>query len=493
MPGLYGEHGILPISRSNAYELANAPFNHLFFNNPSIFWFNSSDAALTAVPLVGAFTALLSLCGILSLPSLIVCWFLYLSIVNSGQEFMSFQWDTLLLECGFLAILFCNWRPLDFFWKLWIDRWHLPSWSINLNEPSMIVTWLYRWLLFRLMFSSGAVKLASQDKTWADLTAMTYHFWTQPLPTAIGWLVGQLPNFILMGFTLAVFVIELLVPFFIFATRPMRIAAAALLALLQVFILLSGNYCFFNLLSIVLCFTLADDALLIRILSIRLPLFKRAIAARDAVSTSGLLEEQTAKRRGGPAGLVFIIPATALIVLLNTFTVGAGLLGIRRGYPDFFLQVVAQARPWNLVNHYGLFAVMTTTRPEIIIEGSLDGNEWKEYIFKYKPGPLDRAPPVVAPHQPRLDWQMWFAALGSIEENPWFVAFIGRLLENSPPVTALLEENPFAGAPPKYIRATIYHYHFTNIPTLLSTGKWWRRERQGEYMPVVMNGPVHEF
>ena len=305
---------------------------------------------------------------------------------------------------------------------------------------------LFRWLIFRLMFFSGAVKLASGDPTWRNLTALSYHYETQPLPTPVAWYMQQLPAAFQKASTVLVFAVELIVPFLFFAPRRIRHIGAWITIALQMLILTTGNYTFFNLLTIVLSLSLfiewqrpAGLSSFHRALSI-------ALAAFVGVASSLLFLE------------LFSIPVPAP---------GTAILRI--------------VSPLRVVNSYGLFAVMTTVRNEIIVEGSNDGDTWLAYEFPYKPGDVRRAPPVVAPHQPRLDWQMWFAALGTYQDNRWFVNFMVRLLQGEPAVLRLLRYNPFPGGPPKYVRASLYQYHFTHF----GDRAWWRREERGLYFPPV--------
>jgi hypothetical protein len=352
---------------------------------------------------------------------------------------MSFQWDSLLLEVGFL--------------------------SIFLTGGSRIVVWLYRWLVFRYLFMAGVVKLLSGDPAWHDLTALEYHFWSQPLPTPLAWYAAQLPSWLLIAGTGATLVVELGSVFLIFLPRRLRAMAAGCVLSFQLLIVLTGNYNFFNLLTMLLCVFLFDDAALRRGTGPRL--------------------ETLAQRRMRLPGRAATLMATMLAVIV----VPVGLNRIWQTLLRTDLPVLGAlsraVSPLSIVNPYGLFAVMTTSRPEIVIEGSVDGKEWREYVFRYKPGPLSRPPLWNIPHQPRLDWQMWFAALGSARENPWIVMLMWRLLEGSPPVLALLESNPFIGGPPKYVRGQLYDYRFTDRRTHLQTGQWWVRRLEGLYFPQV--------
>jgi len=422
--GLIGSRGILPVANylRGMHEALGA---RAFWYAPTVFWASSSDLALRGAWIAGGALAIVLMLGFFRRTCLALLLILYLSISTAGQDFWSFQWDILLTEAGFLAIF---------------------------ADASPGRTWLFRWLLFRLMFMSGLVKLLSGDPTWRDLTALSYHYETQPLPTPIAWYMYQLPAWFQKVSTVFVFFVELLVPFLIFAPlKPRRIAAGLLIGL-QVLILLTGNYTFFNLLAIALCVFLFADS-----------------PARGA-------QPETRTHRGVTLALMVFVLTTSGLQFLEMFRVP--LPAPARSY-------LVWISPLRLINSYGLFAVMTTSRPEIVVEGSNDGATWAPYEFRYKPGDVKRAPPWVAPYQPRLDWQMWFAALGSADENRWFYNFAARLLQGSPPVLALLEHNPFPGSPPRYIRAVVYDYHFTDCAERRRTGAWWRREEKATYLPPI--------
>jgi hypothetical protein len=328
------------------------------------------------------------------------------------------------------------------------------------------VLWLLRWLLFRLMFASGLVKLVSGDSTWRNLTALRFHYETQPLPTWVGWYAHQLPLIVQKVSTALMFGIELFVPWLIFAPwRWRKIACVATLSL-QLLIFITGNYCFFNLLTMALCLLLLDDAALQGLL---LPRWRR-----NSVAAPG----------GRKWPLQATVPLTCIAVVVSLMQFGA-MLRLRVPWPRPILSVYDWLVPFRTFNSYGLFAVMTTLRPEIIIEGSDDRVTWSPYEFKYKPGDPKRRPKFVEPHQPRLDWQMWFAALSDYQHDAWMVNFCVRLLEGSPEVLALLQRNPFPYVPPHYVRAVVYEYHFTDSATRHQTGAWWRRERKGDYLPVL--------
>jgi hypothetical protein len=315
------------------------------------------------------------------------------------------------------------------------------------------------------MFSAGAVKLLSGDPTWRNLTAMQYHYETQPIPAWTSWFMHQLPPAFHSIEVVFTFVIELLIPFMIFGPRIVRRLAFVLLALLQLLIMATGNFGFFNLLTIAISVPLLDDGF-----------FPRWWRRR------GVAPENEAPRRVWPRRL---LAAVAVVLAAISFVPFAGTIGMIALVPQPLLRLYVRVQPFGLSSSYGLFAVMTTQRPEIIIEGSNDGVTWQPYEFKYKPGDVNRRPPVIGPHMPRLDWQMWFAALGGYQQNPWLDRFLARLSEGSPDVLALLAHDPFPGAPPRYLRARLEDYHFTDAQTRRATGAWWRRTDIGPYAPTL--------
>ncbi len=458
--GLIGSHGLLPVDRF--LQLINGSYGSgSYLVVPTLFWLNSSDGFLRLLTVGGVILSGLVVLDIAPGPLLAMLWLFYLSLVAAGQDFMAFQWDYLLLEAGFLAIFFAPWRLL-------------PGLSRQ-SAPSLIMIWLYRWLLFRLMVGSGLAKLMSGDETWRNLTALSYHYETQPLPSPVAWYAYQLPLWFHQVSTAVTLVIELVVPFLIFAPRRVRFIAAGAIALLQALIMLTGNYTFFNLLTIVLCIPLLDDQ------------FLRRFFPRRAVETMLAAVERSKQSRLRRYRHIPAIVVAAMILLLSGSEI-AELFLIRGVIPSSLLALNSRLAPFGIVNRYGLFAVMTTTRPEIIIEGSNDGQTWLPYEFQDKPGDVTRPPRWIAPYQPRLDWQMWFEALGGYGTDEWFQNLLNRLLEGSPDVLALLGKNPFPGAPPRYVRATLYNYHFTDMATRQATGAWWRRDLEGPFYPVTSLG-----
>ena len=441
--GLIGSHGILPLA-DFVHALAGPLGWERFFLAPMVFWLSDSDLAITAVCWAGAGLSLLLVFDLLPRLSLFLLYALYLSLFYAGQVFMNFQWDTFLLETGFVAVL------LSF-----------------ATAPGI---WLLRWLLFRFVFMSGVVKLLSGDPNWWNLSALSYHFLTQPLPTPLAWYAAQFPPGLLTIATGGMFFVELVLPFLIFCPRRLRFVAAFGILLLQTCILVTGNYNWFNLQTMLLCLALFDDAALRKILA-------RGLARR--------LEPLARDRAPQPATAVVINAVAALIVFCSLVEMDERFGGTPLAAAEAIDRLLA---PLQLVSAYGLFAVMTTRRHEIVIQGSPDGVEWRDYEFRYKPGDVARAPRWNIPHQPRLDWQMWFAALDNPQRLPWFSRFIERLLENEPTVTALLEKNPFPDKPPVYVRAQLYDYTYAGSEERVK-GRWWNRRLLGLYYPVVrLNG-----
>ena len=436
---LFESNGIAPIA--TLVDAAKAADHHVV-QHPTLFWWFAGDRAIRACWWLGVFAAVAVVVGLLPGPALLVAWLAYLSFVSVGWPFMSFQWDALLLETTFTAAFFVPWR--------------MSTGGRTRGEPNPFARLALWWLLFRLVFRSGYVKLASGDPTWASLTALEYHYWTQPLPTALGWFAHTLPSWFQKLSCVAMFVVELGAPCLIWVPRVWaRRAAAGSIGALMVLVAMTGNYGFFNLLTLVLCIPLLDDRLLARFPAIPGPEPRAGPLPAGAV-----------------AGPVLIITVTAALFFVGTF--GAG--------PPRWL---GPLYPFSTFNNYGLFTTMTTERREIEIQGTHDGEHWVPYVFKFKPGPIDRAPGLVAPHQPRLDWQMWFAALSDYRRNAWLTAMMRLLLEGNATVAGLLHENPFEDEPPAQVRALIYRYRPTSIEELRKSGDWWKRDERALYAPIL--------
>lgn len=457
--GLIGENGILP-ARAFLAAVKETLGRRGIYYYPSLAWFHSGDRFLVGICLAGAGLAGALFLGIQTTPILVLLWALYLSLVSVSQVFLSYQWDVLLLETGFLAIFLV---PPSIF----------PREA--LAPPALPLVFLMRFLAFRLIFMSGVAKIVSGDPTWRNLTALKYHYETQPLPTPSAYFLYRAPLWFHQFSTLFSLAIELVIPFLFFAPLPFRLVAGGLTLLLQLIILITGNFAFFNWLSIVLLIFLYDDTLL-------RPIFGQI---------AGLASPAAGVAWGEffPIILTSLLGVTGLVYLALQLTRRFSLSG-RAAVQRFLTPWLEFVATFRLVNPYGLFASMTTRRPEITVEGSDDTQNWLAYQFKFLPGNPHRAPPWVAPHQPRLDWQMWFAALGTYAESPWFLHFIESLITGSPQVLRLLAKNPFPDHPPRYLRAVLYNDTFTTPAEKAETGNWWNREKLGLFLPVVSIQPA---
>ncbi len=449
--GLVGENGILPAA--DFLERAREGMGPEAYRRlPTLCWLDAGDATLRLLCWTGVAAALLLVAGIATTPALVLLWALYLSLAVAGQTFLLFQWDALLLETGLIAIF---WAPLSFGRE--------PR-----TRPSTALRGLLWLLVFKLMFLSGVTKLASGDPTWADWTALEYHYWTQPLPAWTSWWAHQLPAAVQRASVGLMFLAEIVAPFGILAPprwRELRWLACGGLLVLQLGIAATGSYGFFNLLSAVLCLTLLDDAV-----------WRRLLPARLAAAPSPAPRRRAAML---VAGLV-----TALLAPLSLLTldreVARTLRGGALGRPGPADAALARVAPLRSLNGYGLFRVMTTERPEIVIEGSADGATWRPYEFAWKPGDRTRRPRFSHPHMPRLDWQMWFAALGPGRQQHWLLPLSRHLLEGTPEVLDLLGHDPFPGDPPRLLRLRTYRYRFAPP----GADAWWEREATG-----VLAGP----
>ncbi len=449
--GLVGDRGILPAAdflTAVERQLGGARWYLL----PTLSWWAPGTAALHAMCAAGVVLSLLLLLNLAPAPALAGLWAIYLSLSTAGQDFYQFQWDVLLLETALLACFVAPWKIA-------------PGWR-SAPAPPRLALWALWLLLAKLMIQSGVVKLTSGDPAWLDLTALTYHYETQPLPLATSWYAHHFPLWWQRFSCGATYAIEIGAPLLILVGARARQVSFAALFGLQVLIAASGNYAFFNLLTAVLCVPLLPA----RHFPARLRRWLRAATA--------------------PAGwpeltrFALFVPAGLTILLLLPGQGRDCLPRPRNAFP--LLDALGNAvAPFRSCNSYGLFRVMTKERNEIVLEGSLDGNKWLSYELPFQPGDVARSPRLVAPYQPRLDWQMWFAALGRIQQNPWLAHVIERLLEAEPAVLALFAKDPFAGERPRFIRAALFRYRFTTAEQRQATGEWWSREFVGYYVQPV--------
>jgi len=475
--GLVGPRGILPLAPylAHAREALGAA---AYWRLPTLGWLSTSERFLEALCAVGVLLGGLLLLGVAQRAVLALAWALYLSLVVAGQTFLSFQWDVLLLEAGLLSLLVA-------------PDGILPRRAADETRPWSAGIWLLRVLLFKLMFLSGATKLLSLDETWWGLTALDYHYFTQPLPAWTSWYAHQLPSWLEHVSVIVMFAIELVVPFLVFGPRRARAIAFAALALFQLAIAATGNYGFFNLLTLVLCVPVLDDALILRVVPAPLrPAFGGVSkgADRAAPGRPATLERHWL-RRIAPAGLVLLVLALEGLSLGQELERTAGRNSQRLGWAGRALDwagrngltwgeqnLLRPLAPLRSFNGYGLFRSMTKERPELVLEASDDGLDWKPIELRYKPGDPSRAPSFVQPHMPRLDWQLWFAALDPAGYASLLERLERRILEGSPPVRALVSG---PATPPRFVRVVLYRYEFTTPEERRRTGAWWKRERLG--------------
>ncbi len=452
---LIGANGLLPVGDfldrvSAGLGGTGAGFRRL----PSIFWFNHSDTALVVSAWIGVGLSCVVLAGYANAILLAVLWALYMSFVHVGQEWYGYGWEFQLLETGFLAIFLC---PL-------LDARPFPK-----RPPPTIIFWLFRALIFRIMLGSGLIKIRG-DESWRDLTALYYHFETQPIPNGLSRWFHFLPRGVLRFGTLFNHIAELGAPFFVFWPRIARHIAGVVIVLFQITIILSGNLSFLNWLTIVPALACFDDSFWRKILPRGLT--RRAeLAAQSAVPSRPML--RTAWSIAAVVALLSVQP------LLN-------LVSSRQVMNTSF-------DPLELVNTYGAFGAVGKERFNVVFEGTdaatPDKNAiWKPYPYKGLPGEVDQRPPQIAPYQLRLDWQMWFAAMGRPNNYPWTLHLVWKLLHNDPGTLGLFAANPFPDKPPHYVRATWYRYKF--VPPN-SAGVWWERESLGTWLPpLAADDPV---
>jgi hypothetical protein len=436
--GLVGDFGILP-AQDHLRQVAEWLAPEHYWRAPTLcWWVGTSDLALSVLCALGVATSLVAVLGA-TLPAMwVVLWVLYLSLCTVGQLFMGFQWDNLLLEAGLLTVLL-------------FDR--------N-GRPNRLAWWLIRLLLVKLMFMSGLVKLLSEDMSWRDGSALGFHFWTQPLPGPLSWYAHHWGLRAHQAMTWFMWIAELGLPVLAFGPRWCRRFAFVGILGLMIGIAATGNYGFFNLLTAVLALSLLDDR--------DLQVLWRKLNTNGVVSGASVVH-------------LFI----ALVLLgLSGLQVARRTVGIDEA-PEVLKSAMETVAPFRSVNSYGLFSVMTRSRPEIIIEGSRDGRLWQPYGFRWKPGEMGEMPGQVAPHMPRLDWQLWFAALGGKRHTAWVRPLLERIQLGSPAVLELIEHDPFGGTPPPFLRARLYRYTFTTRQEREVTGDYWTREFVRDLTPVL--------
>jgi len=433
---LLGERGLLPVPRYLA--------GRTFLQAPTLFRLGYSDARLVAVASVGGVVAVLLVLGIPQRAPLLVTmltwfllWVLYQSIVNVGQTFYSFGWETLLLEAGFLAIFLGN----------------------DEIAPPFLTLLLFRWLAFRVEFGAGLIKLRG-DECWRSLTCMEWHHETQPLPNPLSWFFHHLPRPLHRIEVLGNFIAQLVLPWGLFLPQPLASIAAVLMIATQLYLVVSGNYAWLNWLTIVAIVAALGDAVVPRPI---LDLFGLGIPGESFTATPAWFT-------------IAVIAVTILVVVLSWFPV--------RNMASPAQAMNASFDPFHLVNTYGAFGSVGRTRDEVIIEGTSgdpdDEAGWKAYGFRAKPGDVRRLSPQIAPFHLRLDWLMWFIPLSPFYASGWFGPFLQRLLEGDRATLRLLGHNPFPDRPPTFVRARLFRYRFTTWREWRETGAWWVRTPVGE-------------
>lgn len=431
--GLIGKNGILPIEEY--LQSIRLPWKKRLLYVPTVLWINASDKALLALMWTGIFLGVLLMFGVCPPLILLLLYIVHLSLTTAGQDFLSFGWETFLMEITLSTILLTATSPFN-----------ILGW-INLN-----------FLLFRFHIAAGFSKILSRDPNWRNLSALAYHYLTQPIPNTIAWFFHKLPLWFHKASTFFMFYIELIVPFAIFAPADFRLFAFVQLAGLQVFIWLTGNLSYLNYLTTFFCIILINNKYI-----------EPFLGPAPVFETASPLFWQV---------IVSLLGIALLVIQILTF-----YYFFTHSYRLQPLMRIIQ--PFHIAYRHGIFAVMTTKRYEIIVEGSNDGKEWKEYEFPFKPGDISRRPRRVSPYQPRIDWQAWFLPFEYFAFKTWFQLFLIKILQGTPEVLRLLRINPFPEKPPKYIRALMYDYNYTTFAEKKKTGNWWKREYISEYAPSM--------
>jgi lipase maturation factor 1 len=449
--GLIGPEGILPANRYLAAVAQSfGPGTRLWFA-PTVLWLSSGSHMLIAMCWLGLAASLLLAANFWPRAMLLICFVCFLSFVSAAQDFSGYQSDGMLLEAGFLALFFAppGLRP-----GLGYD-----------HPPSRASLFLLQWEWFRIYFESGMVKLLSGDTEWRHLTAMDEYYQNGPLPTWIGWYIQHLPHWFHWTTALATLVMELAIVWMILLPRRWRVICFFIVTPWEIGVIFTANYTFLNYLVLALGFLLVDDRFFSRWVKVK-PEEARTPPPRRTLENFGLA-------------------VSAVLLTLVAYVTTVELFSMIFGRLPLPMQPVTMLEPFRIANQYGLFAVMTRGRYEIEFQGSRDGHEWVPYPFRFKPQALNQAPGIYAPYQPRFEWNLWFASLGSWQQNPLVPRTEERLLTNDPDVLALFARNPFAGAPPREVRAVLWQYWFTSMEEKRATGDWWTRKLLGVYAPVL--------
>lgn len=490
--GLIGPNGILP---ANVYINAVGHSVHglaKFWFVPSVFWASSTDHALVAVCWIGMVAAILLFLNLWPRAMTAICFVCFLSFISTLQDFASYQSDGMLLEAGFLCLFFApaGWRP----------RWG------ELSPPSRACLWLLLWEWFRIYFESGMAKMLGGDPEWRHLTAMYEYYQNGPLPTWIGWYVQHAPHWFHWLTALATLVMELGIVLMLFLPRRLRLICFFIVTPWEIGVILTANYAFLNYLVLALGFLLLDDQFLVRIAPRSwFPKYHVMVAMREEdtrEADAGIVEsprtETNMSRVIRPLGMTVAGICFAWIFYATTMQL-IWMWAPEFPSPEYEVQKVMQwpnekIEPFRIANQFGLFGVMTRGRYEIEFQGSNDaGKTWTAYPFRDKPQALNEAPRIYAPYQPRFDWNLWFASLGSWRQYQFVVGTEETLLDNSPEALSLFAHDPFPNGPPQEIRAVIWQYWFTTLDVKSQTGNWWTRQLLGLYAPTLIREPDGRF
>src|ERR1035438_10266261 len=460
--GLIGPEGILPANeylRAVAHSLGY--IRGLWFA-PTLLWLASGPHMLTSLCWVGMVASLLLALNVWPRGMLVVCFVCFLSFVSAAQDFSSYQSDGMLLEAGFIALFF---SPPGF----------RPGMGVA-SPPSRASLFLLQWEWFRIYFESGVAKIIGGDPEWRNFTAMDEYYQNGPLPTWIGWYLQHLPHWFHATTVFATLALELVLVWMFLLPRRWRIVCFFIVTPWQLGVILTANYTFFNYLVLALGFLLLDDRLLTRFLPQR---WKQSLSPTKTQADGHLW----ATPFGGQLR-VLKLSFVALMLGWIFYATTAQLIWMFSALP-LPMAPVAAIEPFRIANRYGLFGIMTRGRYEIEFQGSEDGKNWVAYPFRYKPQDLNKPPGIYAPYQPRFDWNLWFASLGSWREYPMLSRTEVQLLSNNKDVLALFASNPFPNGPPRQVRAVLWQYWFTSLSEKREKGLWWRREFLGLYAPTI--------
>jgi hypothetical protein len=476
--GLIGSRGILPAA--DYLHFATSLGALRFWYAPSLLWLNSSDRTLIAICWLGLFASLILVINIWPRAMLLLCFVCFLSFVSAAQDFSGYQSDGMLLEAGFLSLFLA---PSGLF----------PGCGTK-HPPARAAVFLLLWEWFRIYFESGVVKLESGDPTWRNLTAMYEYYQNGPLPTWIGWYLQHLPNWFHIATAALTLVMELVLVWIAFLGRRWRILCFFIVTIWQIGVIATANYAFLNYLVLVLAFLLLDDSFLRRLLPQRYRngLHQTCREATHAEPTVVEDEKTTAPSKRHPLASIRLAFSATLLVWIFYATAVPLVQMLWREAP-LPTKPVTILEPFRIANAYGLFAVMTPHRYEIEFQCSNDGEHWIPYPFRYKPQRLDEPPRIYAPYQPRFDWNLWFASLGTWQQNPMVPRTEELLLENDPDVLGLFAGNPFPAAPPHLVRAVLWQYWFSTMQEKRTSGVWWRRQLIGPYAPTITKLPNNHF